>query len=217
MTVILVANSKGGAGKSTVASNLAGFYAAQGERPMLGDLDRQQSLRSWLERRPSSAAPISSWEQSAGGAARPPGDATHIILDSPAGLEGAALRDAARHASKVIVPLQPSLFDIQATHRFLTRLADVGVNPAGGRVALLATRVDPRTRAAAQLDAYVKDIGVPFLGYLRDTQLYVQLAAQGLTLWDIAPSRVAQDVEQWLPVIHWASNGRRTVQLAEAA
>ena len=85
------------------------------------------------------------------------------------------------------------------------------VRPANGRVAIVGTRVDPRTRAASQLYRYVEDAGIPFLGFLRDTQNYVQLSAQGLTLWDVAPARVQQDLEQWTPIIHWTSNGRRKV------
>ncbi len=211
MPVILVANSKGGVGKSTVASNLAGFYAGRGERTMLGDLDRQQSIGGWLKLRPDSVASITTWDFSDGGVAKPPRGVTHIVLDTPSGIHSTALKDTVRIAAKIIVPLQASLFDIQATHIFLAELAEYGATTANGRVAIVGTRVDPRTRAASQLVRYVQDTGVAFLGFLRDTQNYVQLAAQGLTLWDVAPARVQQDLEQWTPIIHWTSNGRRTV------
>lgn len=178
---------------------------------MLGDLDRQQSTRSWLQLRPQSAATIASWDFSGNGVAKPPRGVTHIVLDTPAAMDGPALKDAVRLAAKVIVPLQASLFDIQATHAFLGRLAECGVTAANGRVAIVGTRVDARTRAAAQLERYVQETRVPFLGFLRDTQNYVQLAAQGLTLWDVAPARVQQDIEQWAPIINWTSNGRRAV------
>jgi chromosome partitioning protein len=211
MPVILVANSKGGVGKSTVASNLAGFYAGRGERTMLGDLDRQQSIGSWLKLRPESAAAITSWDFSKSGVARPPSGVTHIVLDTPAGIDGAALKEAVKVAAKIIVPCQASLFDIMATHAFLGKLAQYGATISNNRVAVVGTRVDARTRAASQLERYVDDNGVPFLGFLRDTQNYVQLAAQGLTLWDVAPARVQQDIEEWTPIIHWTSNGRRAV------
>jgi len=211
MPVILIANSKGGVGKSTVASNLAGFYAGRGERTMLGDLDRQQTVRGWLRLRPQSVAAISSWDIDAGGVAKPPQGVTHIVLDTPAGINGAELRYAVRMATKIIVPLQASLFDIEATHAFLGALAQHGATLANGRVAILGTRVDPRTRAALQLERYVQESRVPFLGFLRETQNYVQLAAQGLTLWDVAPARVEHDIEQWAPIIHWISDGRRAV------
>jgi len=178
---------------------------------MLGDLDRQQSVVSWLKLRPATAASITSWDFSHGGVAKPPKGVTHIVLDTPSGIDGQALKEAVRVAAKIIVPLQASLFDIQATHAFLGKLAEHGATISNGRVAVVGTRVDARTRAAGQLERYVKDAGVPFLGFLRDTQNYVQLAAQGLTLWDVAPARVQQDLEQWAPIIHWTSNGRRAV------
>jgi chromosome partitioning protein len=211
MPVILVANSKGGVGKSTLASNLAGFYAGRGERTMLGDLDRQQSIGSWLKLRPQTAASICSWDFSHNGVAKPPRDVTHIVLDTPAGITGNALKDAVRVAAKIIVPLQPSIFDIHATHDFLGKLAEHGATIANGRVAIVGTRVDARTRAASQLERYVQDTGVPFLGFLRDSQIYVQLAAHGLTLWDVAPAKVQQDIDQWKPIINWTSNGRRAI------
>jgi chromosome partitioning protein len=211
MTVILVANSKGGVGKSTVASNLAGFYARQGERTMLGDLDRQQTVGKWLKLRPDNAAAITTWDFNGAGVAKPPKGVTHIVLDTPAGIDGPALKEAVKVAAKIIIPCQASLFDIQATHAFIGRLAQHGATLENGRVALVGTRVDARTRAAVQLERYVEDNRVPFLGFLRDTQNYVQLAAQGLTLWDVAPARVQQDIDQWAPIIHWASNGRRAI------
>ncbi len=177
---------------------------------MLGDLDRQQSVGGWLKLRPETAPAITSWDFSEG-VAKPPRGVTHIVIDTPSGIDGRALKDAVKVAAKIIVPLQASLFDIQATHAFIGKLAEAGATTANGRVAIVGTRVDARTRAAAQLERYVHDSGVPFLGFLRDTQNYVQLAAQGLTLWDVAPQRVQQDLEQWTPIIHWTSNGRRAI------
>jgi chromosome partitioning protein len=95
-------------------------------------------------------------------------------------------------ADRIVVPLQPSLFDIYATQAFLAKLADRGVLKDSGRVGVLGMRVDARTRAAEQLHRFVDGLGLPVLGYLRDTQNYVQLAAHGLTLWDVAPSRAAR-------------------------
>ncbi len=53
MKHILIANSKGGSGKTTLATNLAGYFASLGKRVMLNDLDRQQSSAQWLARRPA--------------------------------------------------------------------------------------------------------------------------------------------------------------------
>lgn len=203
MPIVLIANPKGGVGKSTAATNLAGYFARRGHATMLGDLDRQQSALAWLRIRPPSLPRIASWDRSDEKIARPPKGVTHVVLDSPAGIHGHTLKDALRVADRLVIPLQPSLFDIYATQAFLGRLAERGLMKEGGRVGVLGMRVDARTRAAEQLQRFVEDLGLPVLGFLRDTQNYVQLAAHGLTLWDVAPSRVAKDVEQWQSLLDW--------------
>lgn len=209
MPVFLVANPKGGVGKSTVATNLAGYFARQGQRTMLGDLDRQQSARAWLALRPSTLPPIETWDIDEARVARPPRGVSHVVLDSPAALHGSLLKDALRVSDRVIVPLQPSLFDIYATTAFLAKLAERGDLKSNGQVGVLGMRVDQRTRASDQLQRFVEGLNLPVLGFLRDTQNYVQLAAHGLTVWDVAPSRVEKDVEQWNPLLAWATGGKQ--------
>jgi len=207
MPVVLVVNPKGGVGKSTVATNLAGWFATRGHPTMLGDLDRQLSARGWLERRPATAARIASWDVDSDRIARPPRGITHVVLDSPAAIHGHLLKDALRVADRVIVPLQASLFDICATQSFLEKLAERTGLKESGHVGVLGMRVDARTRAAEQLHRFVEGLGLPVLGFLRDTQNYVQLAAHGLTLWDVAPSRVEKDLAQWRSLLAWVETG----------
>src|SRR4051812_45424793 len=107
MPVVVVANPKGGVGKSTLTTNIAGYYAAQGRAVMLGDADRQQSSHLWLGLRPREARPIVSWEVGDGQLARPPRGTTHVVLDTPAGLHGRPLKDILKIADKIVVPLQP--------------------------------------------------------------------------------------------------------------
>jgi chromosome partitioning protein len=209
MPVFLVANPKGGVGKSTVATNLAGYFARQGHRTMLGDLDRQQSSRAWLALRPSTLPAIETWDVDAERIARPPRGVSHVVLDSPAALHGSLLKESLRVADRVIVPLQPSLFDIYATTTFLAKLAERGDLKANGTVGVLGMRVDQRTRSSGQLQRFVEGLNLPVLGFLRDTQNYVQLAAHGLTVWDVAPSRVEKDVEQWESLLAWADGGKQ--------
>ncbi len=200
MPVIVIANPKGGVGKSTFATNLAGYFAAQGHKVMLGDVDVQQSSRSWLALRPASLPKIEAWDIEDGHVAKPPKGTTHIVLDTPAGFSGKRFDKVMQIADKVIVPLQPSIFDILATQEFLQKLKDTkGKFDLG----VLGMRVNGRTRAADQLTQYVNGLGIPVLGFLRDTQNYVQLAANGATLWDVAPSRVEKDVEQWQELLQW--------------
>jgi chromosome partitioning protein len=200
MPVIVVANPKGGVGKSTISTNLAGYFASQGVNVMLGDVDVQQSSRSWLALRPATLRPIATWEINQGHLAKPPKGVTHMVLDTPAGLDSAHLNEVLRIADKVIVPLQASMFDILATQSFLQKLQ---AKRGNFEIGVIGMRVNVRTRAADQLAHYVNSIGVPVLGYLRDTQNYVQLAALGATLWDVAPSRVEKDVAQWEPLVSW--------------
>jgi len=202
MPVVVVANPKGGVGKSTLSSNIAGYFAAQGHNVMLGDADRQQSSRLWLGLRPASARRINTWDISADLIAKPPKGTTHVVLDTPAGLHGWRFNDVMKMADKVIVPLQPSVFDIFATRAFLDELA---ANKHAGKteVALVGMRVDARTLAAEQLHSFLDSLGLPVLGYLRDTQNYVHLAARGHIEKCQAASRVEKDLEQWQPICRW--------------
>ncbi len=202
MPVVVVANPKGGVGKSTLSTNVAGYFASRGHAVMLGDVDRQQSSALWLQLRPPSAAPISTWEISGDQVAKPPGGTTHMVLDTPAGLHGKRLKEVLKIAHKVLVPLQPSIFDIYATRSFLDELIasrrsdklDIG---------LVGMRVDARTIATDKLHEFVEGAGLPVVGYVRDTQNYIHLAARGLTLFDIAPGRVQRDLEQWQSICEW--------------
>lgn len=200
MPVIVIANPKGGVGKSTFSTNLAGYFASQGHKVMLGDADIQQSSRTWLSLRPANLAQIDAWQISEGHIAKPPKGITHIVLDTPAGLTGSKLDAILKLADKVIVPLQPSIFDILATEEFLKKLAH---HPGHFKVGVMGMRVNARSRAAEQLTRYVEQLGLPVLGYLRDTQNYIQLAAHGATLWDVAPSRVEKDIAQWDGMLKW--------------
>ena len=195
MPVLAVANPKGGVGKSTLATNVAGYWASQGHAVMLGDVDRQQSSRLWLGLRPPAARPIATWDVQRDLIVRPPKGTTHVVLDTPAGLHGGKLREVLRIADKVLVPLQPSIFDIYATREFIDQLVDA--RGASRRdIGLVGVRVDERTIAADQLRQFTEGLGLPVLGMLRPTQNYVYLAARGLTIFDIAPGRVARDLEQ---------------------
>jgi chromosome partitioning protein len=202
MPVIVIANPKGGVGKSTLAVNVAGCLARAGHRVMLGDVDRQQSSRQWLALRPPAARTIDGWDVAADDVVRPPKGTTHVVLDTPAGLHGKRLDAVMKIADLLLIPLQPSLFDIQATHPFVQEL-HAHRRGAEVKIGLVGMRVREHTRAVEQLQSYLGTLPVPVVGWLRDTQNYVQLAAHGLTLFDVAPSRVQRDLEQWQPLSAW--------------
>lgn len=204
MNVIVVANPKGGVGKSTLSTNLSGYLARSAPRVMLGDADRQQSARAWLDLRPPALPAIHTWEIRSGEPARPPKSTSDVVLDTPAGLHGKLLDKVLGVATHVVVPLQASLFDIYATANFLAALRDAkAVRKNGVRVGVVAMRVDPRTRSAQELERFLSGYDLPVLAHLRDTQLYVQLAARGMTLFDLNPQTVGRDLEQWAPLVDW--------------
>ncbi|WP_280152656.1 ParA family protein [Piscinibacter sp. XHJ-5] len=202
MPVIVVANPKGGVGKSTLATQVAGYFASKGHAVMLGDVDRQQSSRMWLKLRPAGVPAIQAWEVSQDDIVRPPKGTTHVVLDTPAGLHDKRLEAVMRHADKVLVPLQPSIFDIHATHDFLREIL-ARKKHGGVQVGIVGMRFKEGTISADQLRHFLGTLDVPVIGYLRDTQNYVHLAARGLTLWDVAPSRVQRDLEQWQSIGEW--------------
>ena len=202
MPVVVIANPKGGVGKTTLATNIAGYLASQGHAVMLGDADRQQSSKLWLGLRPPAARPIATWDITADQIAKPPKGTTHVVLDTPGGLHGWRFNDVIKLADKIIVPLQPSVFDIFATRAFLDQLAEH--RHAGKlQVGIVGMRVDSRTIAADQLRGFVDGLELPVLGMVRDTQNYIHLAARGLTLFDVAPGRVEKDLQQWKNLCEW--------------
>lgn len=200
MSLILVANAKGGVGKSTVASNLAGALARRGLRVMLGDTDHQRSAAAWLARRQqlTQGLPlIEGWEGD-GTQLKSPKGITHAVLDTPAGLHGKPLRALAERATHLVLPLQPSLFDAEATLPFVRKWQELAPK---SRLLLVLNRVREHTLASQQVEDFLQLAGLQPVTRLRDTQTYVQLAARGLTLWDVAPSRVERDLPQWEPLL----------------
>jgi chromosome partitioning protein len=204
MKAFLVANPKGGSGKSTLATNLAGYFASKRHDVMLGDIDRQQSSREWLAIRPFELPSIDTWDIGHDNIARPPKGTSHVVLDTPAGLHGKMLEKVLKLSTRVIVPVQPSMFDMLATRHFLTELlSEKAVRKGKADVAVIGMRVDARTRAAGELEKFFATFDLPVLAYLRDTQTYVQATAAGMTIFDLPPSRAERDLEQWRAIIDW--------------
>lgn len=202
MRAVLVANPKGGAGKTTLATNLAGHFANENKKVTLCDLDRQQSALRWMAFRDQALAPVTGYFAGNQLVLNMPKEADWVVLDAPAGLQGYKLADYLREVDKVLVPLVPSIFDMAATEDFLNAIR----NDMRGRrnsVGIVAMRVDPRTKAAAMLEEFLKHFDIPIVAYLRNTQNYVNVAAAGMTIFDPPRSRHRRDVEQWSQLVKW--------------
>ncbi|MDP5116927.1 MAG: ParA family protein, partial [Burkholderiaceae bacterium] len=204
MPVIVIANPKGGAGKSTLSTNVAGFLASQGHAVMLGDADVQQSSRLWLSLRPDTVTRITTWEMQADLVltAKPPKGTTHVVIDTPGGLDGWRFKEVLGRADKIMVPIMPSIFDMYAAQTFLTKLREI-TRHSRSKVGVVGMRVDERTLAASKLRQFMDTLELPIVGYLRDTQHYLHLAAHGLSMFDITPSKVEKDLLQWRPICQW--------------
>ena len=204
MKVISIINPKGGAGKSTLATHLAGYFAQRSPGVLLGDVDRQQSSRVWLRSRPATLPHIATWQIGLDNVARPPKGITHAILDTPAGLSGKALEAVVKVSSRILVPVLPSPFDLWASQAFLTQLAELrSVVRGKAEVAMVGMRVSPRTLAAIQLQDFLRRQGFDTVAMIRSTQLYPRLAASGATIFDVSPSSSAREREDWQPLLEW--------------
>lgn len=218
MPVIAVVNRKGGSGKSTVAAHVAAWCARQGHSVMLGDVDRQQSSRAWLKRRDAALPPIAPWAMDHKNVLRLPCGITHVVLDTPGGIHGFELARVVMFADAIVMPVCASMFDREsaaACHAELMTLPRV----AGGRcrLATVGMRIDARTRAGEVLRDWSQALGVPFLGCLRETQLYVRSLERGLTIFDLPPSQAAADLAQWQPLLEWLEPSLQPPQAADAA
>lgn len=202
MKKVLIANPKGGSGKTTLATNLAAYFANQKREVYLLDLDRQQSAANWLKRRPSHLPKINKLNSL--DAASKKKRAEFTVIDSPAGLRGDKLRALIKIADWVIVPMQPSLYDRSAAQDFIDKLKDEkAVRKGRTFVAMLGMRINNRTKATEHLQQFLRDSGFPGIGTLRDAQIYAHSAEEGTSIFDMPLYRARKDIEQWIPLLTW--------------
>lgn len=209
MRSIMVLNSKGGSGKSTVATNLASYYATQGNKVILVDLDPQASSLDWLKARPSGRSSISGIN-GALGQYRVPRNADYVIYDTPAAVHGAELSALLRRAQSIIIPVLPSPIDMRAATPFVQKVLDNNrVARKEARVALIANRCRENYNIYHQLDSYLRKVRkAPFISVLRETQNYVRAAERGLGVFELPPYAVRKDLDQWDPIIRWLNSKR---------
>ena len=200
MLTVLVANTKGGCGKTTTATQLAAAFAKAGLATALADADRQRSSLGWLERRPGQAAAIRGLDWTKG-----PGKApavARLVVDAPAALKRGGLEELAAAADVVLVPLLPSAFDEAATAKLVRRLAELKPVRKGKKaVGVVANRVKARTRAAARLEAFCTALDQPVAGRIADRAAYADLALDGLGVFDLDGAKAKPWRADWLPLV----------------
>lgn len=201
MISILVANAKGGCGKTTIATNLATAFANAGLKTALADGDRQKSSLTWLKKRPKDAARIRAldWRKEPG---KPPEDIERLVIDSGAGLRSKNVQEALKRADMILMPVLPSVFDEAATRSFLKKV-DVLKPIRKGRkpVSIVGNRLRARTRAETELESFLAKLGHPVAARLRDRSIYQEVARDGLGIFDLPPGRRSAVVDDWLPLI----------------
>lgn len=204
METLLVANPKGGSGKTTLATNIAGWLAGRKQRVVLADFDALRSSSGWLERRPPLFPSIGGWTPDSAKEAIKERKPQWLVIDTPAGLHGDALRDAIRRSELLLVPVSPSAFDMAATQQFLDQIAEYKTVRHGNiAIGLVAMRVDSRTHSAGELEEFLRKFDYPLVTHLRQTQVYVHCARDGLSVFDLPRSRAEQDWEEWRPLTRW--------------
>jgi len=204
MMIVAVVNTKGGSGKTTVATHLAAHFARRGLATGLADLDRQQSSSSWLARRPYTLPAIRPVDLETG---KPPKEIARLVVDAPAALKRKAVADVVEAADVLVIPVLPSIFDEDGTLRFLKHLETIKPVKKGKRdICFVANRVKLRTRAAERLDAFLTDLSYPVMARLRDTQSYANLAVEGSSLFDAPGARLADYRAEWQPLLDYLDN-----------
>jgi len=201
-------NAKGGCGKSTIATNLASYYASQEKNVVLADFDPQQSSMEWLAVRDEYYNPI----VGINGLQEPvrvSRTTDAIIFDVPSVTHGKELHSLVRKVSTIILPVLPSPMDIRAASGFVKELNEITkVQKKEVKIAVVANRVKENTVVYHKLESFLNSLKIPFVATLRDTQNYIRAAERGVGIFEMAPSAVQHDLDQWDPLLKWINSKR---------
>lgn len=208
---IVILNPKGGCGKTTLATNLASFYAGRGPVPAVMDCDPQGSTMSWLEKRPANKAPIhgiaaykNSMQATRSWQLRVPNETTRLIVDSAASLTHDDLREVTRDATSILVPVLPSAIDIHAASRCIADLLLVAkIDRRDRKLAVVANRTRKNTKSFDKLMRFLDTLGIPIIAVFRDSQNFVHAVEAGIGICELPPHKVKKDLEQLESLIQW--------------
>jgi len=209
MRTILVLNAKGGCGKSTISTNLASYFAFEmGKKVVLADFDPQESSMAWLEARDEK------WPHIEGIAAykdplRVPKDTDYVIMDAPARVHGKELTQLMRKVETVLFPVLPSPIDMRAATKYMQEVMKNGrVVRKEVKIGVVANRVRESTIIFSELYDFIKAMKLPYVATLRDTQNYIRAEERGVGVFEMAPSQVYQDLEDWESLTKWLRSKR---------
>lgn len=222
---IVVLNPKGGCGKTTLATNIAAYYAMRGPAPTLVDFDSQGFSMRWLHKRPDSRPRIygaNAFQQAMQGRqtvhlqTRP--DTEKLIIDLPAALSPEELQDVTYDAGSILIPVLPSNIDVSCASQFIANLLLVAqIDRRGRQLAVVANRVRQNTKSYLMLMRFLTSLQIPLVAVLRDSQVYVQAAGQGIGICEMPARMVQQDIPQLKLIINWLDQWRMRRLDAETA
>lgn len=211
MQRIVVLNPKGGSGKTTIAINLAAYFASRQQRPVLMDFDPQGSSLRWAKKRQASQAPIqviAAFEKDGRTTRafqlRVPENATHVIVDTPAAVDSKQFPEVTRDAHKILVPVLPSDIDIHTCSRTIRDLLLVAkIRREDDRIGVVANRIRRNTLTYQALIRFLQTLGIPIVATIRDSQNYARAAEHGVGVHEMKSYLAREDVEQWEPLVQW--------------
>ena len=209
MRHIMVLNAKGGCGKSTLATNIASWYATEGASVALADFDPQRSALDWLDRRPADRPEIVGVAAYEDGLKHAPRTVDVTVIDAPARSHGPELTNLVKHAETIIVPVLPSTIDMQATTEFLKELNAVGkVDRKQVKLGAVGNRIRDNTLIWDDLDEYLTKAKIPYIAALREAQNYIRAYTRGLGIFELPEYLAWPDWDEWEPLTSWLKSKR---------
>lgn len=209
MRHVMVMNSKGGCGKSTLATNIATWFASDGYKVAIADYDPQRTSLDWLAMRPDDLPKIAGVAAYDEGVRGVPRDTEVLVIDAPARTHGSEMNELVRRAETILVPVLPSPIDMKACAHFMGELLELGkVQRAQARLAVIANRVRENTLLFEELDTYLGKLKVPYLTALRQSTNYLRAFQRGMGIFELPEYLAKPDWEQWEPITKWLGSKR---------
>jgi len=207
----LVINPKGGSGKTTIATNLAAYFAAAHIPTALMDYDPQGSSLNWLRQRPAgmpricgaNAAPAKPGRMRSLDM-RIPEDTRQLVIDAPAGASGLLLQEMLARTHCILIPVAPSPIDIHATANFIRDLLLAGrIRAANIRLGVVANRVRKAGAVYQPLERFLGSLNLPLLARLGDSEAFVTAAEMGVGVFEMEFAASATERQQFAPIAEW--------------